>query len=123
MSTYKSPKELKNLLLSEAEEVIRSVVSAAKDGSEVNPGYDPIAQRLVWDAVIPMIQNLSEKDKLIAKNTDDILQLLADGDITVQEAKDLVFMVNMINNPTGTPEEGEGVSKLIIEIEDGKNKD
>lgn len=111
----KTSRELKEILLDEGEEVMRAVISAAKDGNNINPNHHPASQHKVWEALIPILQNTAEATKLKAKTNEEVLKLLALGTITVQEAKEMVSLLALINGEGDGPTE----NKIIIEIAKG----
>lgn len=114
-STSKA-ESLRAKLLTEGEPVLLSVIAAAKDGNAINPNYHPASQTMVWDALIPILQNTAELKKISAKSTADVLKLLQTGSVSVKDAKEIIALLNLVSGvPTG--DEGQ---KIVIEIAKGE---
>ena len=85
-----SATDLRQQLVTEAGFVITAFIKRAKDTSIENMTDAAQAQKIIWDAVIPMLQQVGDLKKLEATNSKEVIRLLGQGKITVAEAKDLM---------------------------------
>lgn len=113
--------ELRQKLLAEGTEVVMSMLEQAKTGRGLRPSFHPESQAKVWDVISTILIKTTEKQKVDAKNTSDVLGLLKDGVITIAEAKELVAMFAIITGDDGGTESESG-KRLIIEIAQGGAK-
>lgn len=86
--------ELRKQLLDEAKPIIDYVCATALDRSKIDPGVDQVGLSRIWEAVIPILQKANDISAINAASTADVIQLLADGKITLTDAKDLILIVN-----------------------------
>lgn len=113
--------QLRKKLLSEGEDIILSVIAAAKDGNTIHPNYHPNSRDKVWDAIIPILQSTAAKDKINAKTNADVLSLVSKGDISISEAKEMVSLLALIN---GTElGDNKDNQRIIIEIAKGSSNE
>jgi hypothetical protein len=101
---------LRQKLTDEAEFVIDQYIARAKDMSLEHKTDSINAQREIWTAIIPILQQAGDIKKLEAKNSADVIKLVGTGKITVAEAKDLMLLFHQ-------QMEIEEVPKLLAAIE------
>ena len=63
-----------------------------ENGPRIN--VDPKARVAVFDAIIPMIQQAGDIQKVEAESTQDVIGLIKDGLVTFTEARDLMQMLS-----------------------------
>ena len=102
--------ELRKELVETTSFVVEQMVEQAKDTKFENRTQARQAQAKIWDAVIPMMQQLGDARKLEANNAKDVLKLLGAGKITIIEAERLMSMFH-------TQMEIEEVPKLTALLE------
>ena len=110
---------LKETLLSKGKDVLLAVIDQAKDGNSRHPHAHVPSQIKVWDALIPILQKVAERETIVASTNAEVLILLGKGKVTVGEAKELVAMLAMVNDPNYDGSETSDTKKLIIEIASG----
>jgi hypothetical protein len=92
--------EMRHLLLTNSKDVILQIVANAKGedgplGKEAWGKYAEASQKKIWDAVIPMLQQAGDLQKVTASNHSGIIQCLKDGVISIKDAKELMGIVQM----------------------------
>lgn len=118
-TTTSKERLLKESLLKNGADVLLAVISQAKDGSSRHPNAHPASQNKVWDALIPILQKVAERESIVAASNADVLNLLKLGKVNVDEAKELVAILAIVNSPETSSGSGDVAKKLIIEIASG----
>lgn len=97
-----SAKEARQLLLSGSAPILRDVLRLATgelfDENDPSKGYTDVDQKAratVLNAIIPMMQQAGDVQTLNAKSAQDIIGLLAAGKCSIQEALELMRLVQM----------------------------
>ena len=113
-------RQLKETLLEEGKDVLLAVIEQARDGNTRHPNAHPSSQIKVWDALMPILQRVSEREKIVAQSNADVLELLKKGAVNITEAKELVALLTLMNNTVGDDENDSAeTKKIIIEIATG----
>ncbi len=121
MKTVKSnrlnAKEARALILSGSRLVIKDLLTLAT--GQPNPdvpegrriGVDDKARKMVMNAIIPMLQQAGDVQKVEAESTQDVIGLLKEGVVTFVEAKELMQMLS-------TKSEIDDLKKLLEKMND-----
>ena len=113
-------RDLKETLLDKGKDVLLAVIEQAKDGATRHPNAHPASQIKVWDALMPILQRVSEREKIVAQSNADVIELLKKGAVNIAEAKELVALLTLMNNTLGDEEKDAAeTKKIIIEIATG----
>ena len=104
--------EITDVLLSGAKSLVEHKVRRALGlPSLLDRSYvDPKEYNDVWEALVPMMQSLTIREKINAENSKQILSLLSKGKINITEAKELMNILKVKS-------EIEELPKLIDALE------
>ena len=87
-------RDMRNQLLCDKTlQVIKYKVNRACGDWPANPAMDEKNMDDIWRAVIPMIQALSDIEVYGARNAKDVLDLLAKGDISIDDSIKLMHVM------------------------------
>ena len=105
-------REITDVLLSGAKSLVEHKVRRALGlPSLLDRSYvDPKEYNDVWEALVPMMQSLTIREKINAENSKQILSLLSKGKINITEAKELMNILKVKS-------EIEELPKLIDALE------
>ena len=108
MSTQQSgkvtAKEARSMLLSKCSPIINDLLLLATGESQPNHpdrknlNVDEGARQQVLDIIAPMMVQAGDTQKIEAGTTAQIINMLSEGNITIQEAKSLMEVINVQTN-------------------------
>jgi len=84
------------------------------DPSEINVEFHP----KIINTMLELIKADTDIQKIQVKNTADILNAISKGQMNINDAKEMVSLLALINGDTG--DESNDTKKIIIEIAQGK---
>jgi hypothetical protein len=85
--------EIKEKFVNNAITIVDLYLNRALDKRVEHRSLAEKAQDKIWDAMVPMIQQLGEARKLEAGSTAGVIDLLRSGNVTVDEALKLMTML------------------------------
>ncbi len=108
-------KQLRQILLNEAEDIVKEKIAQAK-GKSGPLGHTSHTnmkkeQDKIWDVLVPIIQQANDTQRVEAESTHDVIGLLKEGTVSFAEAKDLMHMLS-------TKSEIDDLKKLLENMDD-----
>lgn len=113
--------ELKQMLLQEAEDILRNVCRRAR-GEQTDARIHPESERLVWNALVPILSSVDDTvplarltDGSIEDRVNYILEQVALGRITINQGKKLLELLQAGFGHL-SEEDLESAKKLIVNV-------
>lgn len=118
MTKKLTAREAREMLLSGCAPIIEDLIICAtgkkqKDHPErKRVNVDSKARETVMDAIIPMIQQAGDVQRIRATSTADVLKLIRRGKVTIQEAKELMLIMATDFEVTEIPKMMERIEEI-----------